>query len=95
MGLTFFKRMHSNGTPINSFIVASWHNPNSITWRWSISYSIRNAGQTGVYFIRVYRGRGFNFHAGINLPMFGSLSIQTQPSIWIKQKAAHGIKGEA
>ncbi len=94
MGLTLFKRMHSNGTPINSFTVVAWHNPKSLTWRWAVTYSIRKAGRTGAYFIRVHRGQGFNFHAGINLPFVGSLSINTQPSMWIK-KAAHGIKGDA
>jgi hypothetical protein len=94
MGLTFFKRMHSNGTPVDSFTVASWHNPKSLTWRWGITYSPRKTGRTGVYFMRTHRGCGFNFIAGINLPILGSLSVQTQPSMWIK-KAAHGIKGEA
>lgn len=81
-GLTLFERMHANGTPINSFVIASWHNPKSITWRWSICYSMRKAGQTGAYFMRVYKGQGFNFHAGINLPLVGSMSVQTQPSMW-------------
>jgi hypothetical protein len=43
------------------------------------------AGRSGVYAWRVYRYMGFNFHAGINLPILGSLSIQTQPHMWKKQ----------
>ena len=35
----------------------------------------------GLYFMRVHRGQGFNFHAGANLPLLGSLSIQTQPNM--------------
>jgi len=83
-GLTFFTRMHANGTPIDSWNLASYHHPNSITWRWVICYSRRKAGRTGAYFMRVYRRQGFNFHAGINLPIIGSLSVQTQPHMWEK-----------
>lgn len=79
--LTIFKRMHSNGTPINSFVVAAWHWKWSLTWRWSITYSRRKAGETGFYFMRVYRGQGFNFHSGLNLPFFGSISMNTQPNM--------------
>lgn len=85
-GLTLFKRMHSNGKPINSWIVASWHNPRSITWRWSISYSRKNPDKYGAHFFRVYRHvPGINFQAGINLPILGSISISTQPHMWDAQ----------
>lgn len=36
--LTLFKRMHSNGTPINTWIIAAWHWPWSITWRWGLDF---------------------------------------------------------
>ena len=81
--LSFFRRQHSNGKPVDSWILASYHHPDSITWRWHIGYS-RVAGKSGVYFQRVYRRQGFNFHAGINVPLLGSLSIQTQPHMWKK-----------
>jgi len=82
---SLFKRMNSNGTLINSYNIASYHHEDSITWRWVLSYSLRKAGKTGVYFLRTYRGRGFNFHAGINIPVLGSLSLQTQPHMWNPQ----------
>ena len=85
-GFCFFKRQHSNGTPISSWTLAAYHHPRSITWRWGIWYSRRRAGKTGVYFMRVYRQQGFNFHAGINLPWLGSVSMQTQPHMWEKNK---------
>jgi hypothetical protein len=81
-GLTLFKRMNCNGTPTDSYTLIAWHHPDSITWRFGINYSKRESGKTGVYFMRVYRGQGFNFHVGINLPYVGSLSIQTQPHMW-------------
>lgn len=55
------------------------------TWRWSLTYSKRKSGRTGLYFMRVCGGQGFNFHAGINLPAIGSLSMQTQPHMWEKK----------
>lgn len=85
-GLSFFKRSHCNGTPIRSWLLAAYHHPRSLTWRWGIWYSMRKAGKTGVYFMRVYRSQGFNFHAGINLPLFGSVSMQTQPHMWNKPR---------
>lgn len=36
--LVLFKRMHSNGVPINMFLIAGWHWKNSITWRWALTY---------------------------------------------------------
>lgn len=83
--LELFKRMNSNGTPIKSFAVAAWHNSRSITWRWVITYSPRKHGRTGVYFNRTYKGRGLNFFAGINCPYIGSITVHTQPSMWIKK----------
>jgi len=83
-GLTLFKRMHSNGAPINSFVLMSWHNPLSITWRVRLAYSRVKNGKTGFYFFRTNRGCGFNFHSGLNLPYFGSLTLRTQPSMFNK-----------
>ena len=74
--------MNSNGTLIDQWVLAAYHHPDSITWRLSVCYSKRKAGKTGVYFMRVYRDQGFNFHAGINIPLLGSISIQTQPHMW-------------
>ncbi len=79
--LTLFKRMHSNGTPGKTILVAAWHWELSLTWRWHMSWHPGLAGRMGLYFMRVHRGQGFNFHAGANLPLLGSLSIQTQPNM--------------
>ena len=80
--LTLFERMHANGTPIRSWLIAALHWEWSITWRWSFTWSYGLSGRVGPYFMRVYRGSpGMNFHAGINLPMVGSFSVQTQPNM--------------
>lgn len=80
--LTLFQRMHSNGTPIRSWVIASLHWNWSITWRWTFTWRPGLSGRGGPYVMRVYRGSpGLNFHAGINLPVVGSFSVQTQPNM--------------
>lgn len=80
--LTLFHRMHCNGTPSKSILLAAWHWKWSLTWRWHLSWSPWLAGQTGFYFMRVYRHQpGINFHCGASLPLLGSFSIQTQPNM--------------
>lgn len=79
--LTLLHRQHCNGVPCASWTVAAWHWKWSLTWRWIITWSPRVSGRFGPYFMRVYRSRGFNFHSGLNLPLFGALSIQTQPNM--------------
>lgn len=85
--LTLLKRMHSNGKPCDSVLLASWHWKWSLTWRWALAWRPGLSGRVGPYFMRVYKGSpGLNFHAGINLPLLGSFSIQTQPNMRTKRK---------
>lgn len=80
--LTLLKRVHCNGVPTNGVLIAAWHWPWSITWRWHFSWSPGIAGRAGPYFMRTCRYRpGLNFHAGLNLPLIGSFSMQTQPNM--------------
>lgn len=79
--LTMFSRQHCNGVPCNSYTLAAWHWKWSLTWRWIATWTPQRAGRIGPYFMRVYRGRGFNFYCGLNLPLIGSFSIQTQPNM--------------
>lgn len=80
-GWEFFTRTNSP----KSWNLISYHHPHSITWRFYVNYTVRQSGRTGPYFMRIYCGQGFNFMAGINLPLFGSLSMKTQPHMWEKQ----------
>lgn len=85
--LTFFQRMHANGKPSQSVLIAALHWRWSLTWRWHLSWHPGLFGKVGPYFMRTYRySPGINFHAGINLPVFGSVSIQTQPNMPLKKK---------
>lgn len=82
--LCLFKRQHCNGKPSNSWIIASWHWKWSLTWRWVITYTKKHSGNVGFYFRRVYKySKGLNFHCGFNLPIIGSVNIQTQPNMKI------------
>ena len=84
-GLTLFKRMHSNGTPIDSWVLLSWHHPKSLTWRFGLTYSGVKSGRSGVYFFKTHKyAKGLNFHSVINLPLFGSLTLETQPHMFNK-----------
>lgn len=87
--LTLFQRMHANGKPCRSVLIAALHWGWSLTWRWHLSWHPGLSGKVGPYFMRTYRySPGLNFHAGLNLPVIGSFSIQTQPNMPLTKKEA-------
>lgn len=91
--LTLCERMHSNGTPIDSMVVvAAWHWPSSITWRWSFTrQKVKSPRKLPLFnFTRTHKGRGFNFHFCLYSPLLGIWNIQTQPNMW-RQKPTHKI----
>ena len=75
--------MHSNGTPIDSYVIISWHNPKSLTWRWSLSYEKYSKDcKFGLHCSRTYRYKGgINGMVLINLPMIGRWAFNMQPSM--------------
>lgn len=87
--LTIWKRMHSNGSPTDSVLVAAWHWPSSITWRWSITKQKVDSKRKLplVSFVRTYKGRGFNFRLCFYSRLTGIWQIQTQPNMWKKRMA--------
>ena len=89
--LTLFCRMHSNGEPIDSYLVAAWHWPWSLTWRWVFVKAPWYAppGNQGFSFMRTYRGDGFNFHVCFNSRWTGHWSIKTQPNMG-QRRRNHG-----
>ena len=91
--LTIFERQHCNGVPCSSYLLAAWHWKWSLTWRWIVTWTPQRAGRIGPYFMRVYRGRGFNFYCGLNLPLVGSFSMQTQPNMPLRPKCTHPLDG--
>lgn len=86
--LTFFQRMHCNGAPSKSILLAALHWKWSLTWRWHLSWSPGLSGRVGPYFMRTYRYKpGLNFCAGVNLPLLGSFNVQTQPNMHLTPNA--------
>ena len=83
-GLTLFKQMHSNGTPIDSWVIASWHNPKSLTWRWTLNYTrFSEHCTTGLNYSQTYRYKeGFNGRVLFNLPVIGRWCFEAQPSMF-------------
>lgn len=80
--LIVLQRMHCNGVPGRTWLIAAWHWKWSLTWRWMFCWSPVVFGRLGWYFFRTYKYLpGLNFHCGLNLPLIGSFSMQTQPNM--------------
>ena len=80
--ITLIHPRHCNGKPTSGLTLAALHWQWSLTWRWLVTWSPGLAGKVGFYFMRTYRYEpGINFNAGLNLPLFGSFSVQTQPNM--------------
>lgn len=82
-GFTFgFSWMHCNGESTRTTaVLASYHHPASITWRWSLSWS-----RPRVWF----RWPAYSFHRtpngynsySVGLPLVGGFMLSTQPHMW-------------
>ena len=62
-----------DGKRTRTILVASWHNPKSLTWRWGVYLHLRE------WFVRprIYRSpTGYNFYR------FGPLVLRTQPNVF-------------
>jgi hypothetical protein len=85
--LTLLTPQHANGTPTDSVVVAALHWRRSLTWRWLLSWSPASPIVIGghryprIYGMRTHRGRGFNFIAGVRIPLLGHFAIHTQPNM--------------
>jgi hypothetical protein len=85
--LTLFAPMHSNGDPIPGRVLASWHWPRSITWRWSLHWHPRAKGMP----VGLRRwGNAQHPHILLRLPVLGELSFAMQPNVFPK---AYPLKG--
>ena len=63
-----------------SYVVAAYHHPDSITWRWSIWYSLPR--KLFVLPKLQYDSTNGYGYLSLNVPIFGSISLNTQPSMW-------------
>lgn len=76
-GLSFF----DFNTNWKGFNVASYHHPNSLTWRWVLSYyaPCRRTAFLFPKFINLSRGR---IRLQLTLPLLGCLVFNTQDHCW-------------
>lgn len=84
-GVRFFERTNSP----ESFVLASYHHPDSITWRWSVWYSKPRRAEwcwpkigPGYKMGTNYWASNGYFSGWIRLPYVGGVSLNTQPAMW-------------
>lgn len=86
-GLKFFNKSFQGW-----WVLASYHHPDSITWRWSVAFDGRNARLCLPKFgPSYYMGTKFlspngDFGCWLALPMIGVISLNTQAHMWRQKK---------
>lgn len=80
--LTLFTGLRCNHEPRPGVLIAAWHWPWSITWRWSLTRSPwLPRKRYPVWFHRTCRYQpGLHFVAGFNLPVVGYVTLILQPN---------------
>ena len=82
-GLRFFNKSYQGW-----WVLASYHHPDSITWRWSITFDGRNAKfcwpKFGPSFSmgKKYFSLSGDFGAWLVLPYIGTFSFNAQKPMW-------------
>jgi hypothetical protein len=86
--LTLFASMHSNRKPIPGRVLAGWHWPASITWRWSLHWHPRAKGMP----LGLHRwGNRQHPHLLLRLPILGELSFSMQPNLFPRRYPLPGF----
>lgn len=88
--LRLFSRVHCNGKATGDWMVAGWHWPSSITWRWSLKWS-KSRPIKKLHFHRYNNGGG---SAWVRLPLVGQLHLSWQTNMWRKAQQGEGDKNE-
>lgn len=73
-GLKFFTRTSSR----NTFNIASYHNPQSWTWRWLLHFSFLREGEARIFPLWYSCGR----QRGVRIPFLGMFTWATQEPMW-------------
>ena len=86
-GLTFFKKSFQGW-----WVIASYHHPDSITWRWSISLNqkwlklcLPKFGPSYSMGTKYLAPNG-DFGAWFTIPLIGTFGISTQQHLWKERK---------
>lgn len=82
---SFFERKRTNNGDVSKTInILAYHPAWSLTWSFIISHTSPHCGRAGFYFLRTSKGKkrkSIFFHAGVNVPIIGNISINTQPTM--------------
>jgi len=73
-GLMFFKKTNVKNS---GYVLVSWHNPKSITWRWAIWW--RWSKNLSVKWWRGPNGHAFLI---VSSPLTGTFDFRLQPHMW-------------
>ena len=85
-GLRFFERTNM----VNTFLIASYHHPRSITWRWAIyldrkDTSFRFRFGPGYSMGKKYYSPNGEFSLWVGLWLIGTISLNIQKHMWIDE----------
>lgn len=75
----FFERCHSNGTPIDSWVLAAWHWPWSVTWRWTFRWTPWRRVYLAAPFY--WRWNKYGWDVLVRPPLIGEFSFSWQGNI--------------
>jgi hypothetical protein len=77
--LAVLNRIHCNGEPTRSILIAGWHWPRSITWRWALDWTPYVKGPT-LFRWPDHPTEGSAF-AGVRIPLLGCVTLWMQPNM--------------
>lgn len=85
-----FERRNCNGTPIRSWVIAAWHWPWSITWRWVLDWTpwSDTSDPRPVRWNINKNGGGFII---LGLPVLGSLYFAWQRNMRRDRSSGDGV----
>lgn len=81
-GFSLFKRGFGPDGPSDFYVLASWHHPASITWRWALYW---HPPRRSTRFARMWVRHNCGGHATLTMPLIGSLAVSWQDAMWRKE----------
>lgn len=66
------------------WVIAAWHSPHSLTWRWFVSFSLFRGDECRVRPLWWGYRTNTGLHGGFRLPWIGMVHWQTQHPMWYR-----------
>lgn len=79
-GFKLFSRTNVKG----SWIVASWHSPHSMTWRWLLSFSLFRGDEGRAWPIWMPHRTNIGLQWNVRVPFIGLLAFHQQRPMWYR-----------